>query len=243
MKKGIFPLLFLLFFSNIIFSQHYPYWFIYPEKVGCDDYEVGYSTTGYYADSSKVVAFKNGCVNRARNAYLKIEGGQGFWKTENGTYWMGAKINESFDTASIRIYEENLKLVSTFSDEKLTLAFLCNSELELTSLQNQIIDLKDISAPHWIEKIPSSEKYYYALAMTPKYYYEISSWLEAERLARVNLATQISVSVKSLQKVTEIEGQEIRNEEFSVILENISVAERWIDIKRNIFYVLIKMPK
>jgi len=242
MKKGIFPLLFLLFFSTVIFSQHYPYWFIYPGKVGCDEYEVGYSTTGYYEDSSKVVAFKNGCVNHARNAYLKIEGGQGFWETENGTYWMGEKISESFDTASIQIYKEKLKLVSTFSNDEITLALLCSSDFELLPHQNQILDLNDLKTPNWLDKLPSSTGYMYAIAMTPKYYYETSSWLEAERQARINLARQISVKIKSEQKVNISEGQEIRDEEFSVVLRNVSVVERWIDTKRNIFYVLIKMP-
>jgi LPP20 lipoprotein len=242
MKKGIIPLFLLLFFSSFSFGQQYPLWFIYPDKIECDEHEVGYSITGYYSDSSKVVAFKNGCVNHARNALVRIEGGQGFWETENGTYWMGAEINESFDTTSIQLFEKNLKLVSSFSNDGLTISLLCNSKDELSATESEILDFNDLPSPSWINHLPNNDNYTFAIGITPKYFYETSSWLEAEKLARINLARQLSVQIKSLQKSTKMGQQEIRNEEFSVILRNISIAERWIDTERNIFYVLIKMP-
>ena len=242
MLKGIFSLFFLLLFSSIGLSQSYPYWFIYPDKVGCDNSTIGYSTTGYYKDTSKVVAFKNGCVNFARNTALKIEGGQGFWKTENGTYWMGMKISESFDTVSIQKAESKLHLISSFSNDKITLAFLCLSDTNLTTSTNKLINLSDVPVPKWVTNLPKDVNAIYAMGMTPKYYYETSSWLEAEKQARINLAKQVSVKIQSLQKFSRYDNQEIRNEEFSVSLKNISVVERWIDAKRNIFYVLTKMP-
>ena len=52
----------------------------------------------------------------------------------------------------------------------------------------------------------------------------------------------VRTNVKSLQKVTASEGQDVRNEELSVILRGIQVVARWRDVKRQIFYVLLKMP-
>ena len=97
--------------------------------------------------------------------------------------------------------------------------------------------------PEWSDAPPEDEKYYYAVGVAPQYYYEISFWIEAERIARRNLARTLAVSVRSLQKSTSTEGKEMRQENLEVALRNIEVRARWIDTSKKIFYVLSRAPK
>ena len=78
--------------------------------------------------------------------------------------------------------------------------------------------------------------------MAPQYYYESSSWKEAERMARRNLARSVYTTVRMLQK-SGIQAQGIEHEELRVNLHDISVAARWTDVNARIVYVLMRTPK
>lgn len=203
---------------------------------------VGYASASYYADSSISRAFKNSVENLDLQVRVHVRGGQAFWSTEAGTYWMGADFTEVPDTLASRPAHSALAPVDTFVTDAMTLVLLVGADCRL-STDNGRLRRVTATAPLWVESSPKDETHSYAVGLATEYFYEASSWLEAERNARRNLARSISMKVKAMQKLTAREGQEVKHEEMSVTLEHIEVVSRWRDVEKKIFYVLMRTPK
>ncbi|MFC2085077.1 hypothetical protein ACFLS9_08475 [Bacteroidota bacterium] len=234
----------IIYFTIHIFliAQQYPEWFLHQGKISCNELSVGYSKPGYYKDSVISYAFRNGCFNYVVNECLRIKGGQAFLTLETGTYWMGAKFEEYFDTALVDQSASKLGIIDTFSSANIVAVLLSSRDCELKEIYKKRSRVSVLPTPGWINELPTDTGYLFAVGFSPEYFYETSSWMEAERIARLNLARQILINIKSLQKMTNTDYQDLTNEEFFATLNNVSVIARWVDLKRKIYYVLLKMP-
>jgi len=240
MFRGILVLLGLI--NNIIFPQVYKAWFLNPLDYGCGNTVIGYANRSYYGDTSAIKnAFLNACENYLKQHQVYFSGGQAFWTTEAGTYWMGNNFTEEIDTSIIYYTVSNLKILDTLiaADFVAVLA----ADKSCSDLNDITSNVNSLKAPGWISDIPHDKSFYYAVGLAPSYYLERSSWEEAEKIARRNLASNINSKVKSLEKKTEREYQEIKNEDIAVMLKNSQIIGRWKDTKKKVFYVLIRMPK
>lgn len=224
-------------------TQAYPVWFLNQPGPACGQFVVGYANPSYYPDSAVAQATRNAYVTFARQLQTKVTGGQAFWSTEIGTYWMGSSFREESDTSAIASARSVLKQVGTFVGKGIVAVLMGDSNCSLDRSIQSLIPVP-ATAPVWTESIPQDKQYFYAVGVAPAYYYETSSWTEAERIALRNLARAVHVETKSLQKVSTSEGgQEIRNEELSVTLHKVQTVARWRDLKREVFYVLVRVPK
>lgn len=227
---------------NAAYGQSYPNWFLNQGTITCGLAAVGYASPSFYRDSSISQAAQNAAVNVGRLQMTHISGGQAFWSTEGGTYWMGANFREEFDTlATVRALRSQ-KVLDSFVTSGFV-AVLCGDSTCAGDPSLRMLTEIRSPAPLWTESIPRDEQFVYAVGMAPEYYYELSSWQEAERAARLNLARNVFTQIKALQKVGGREGQEIRNEEMAVTLKYQQIVARWRDPKEKIFYILIRMPK
>lgn len=223
-------------------AQQYPKWFLNQLSLGCKKTAVGYANPSFFPDSSAARAFRNGCETYIKQRQTNVFGGQAFWSTEIGTFWMGSDFQEQFDTVAVAQAVNHLQALDTLITQGFVAVLLSNLNCLLdTSLQERQ-STSSLPSPSWLETLPYDETYYYAIGVAPEYFYETSSWTEAERLARRNLARVVYIDVKALQKITG-QGQEIRHEEISVTLRDIQTVARWRDMENKIFYVLIRMPK
>ena len=236
MKKLI---LFFLIVSTGI-SQSYPDWFLNPDKIDYNELTVGYAIQRYYMDSLCTIAIQNSFENYVKNKACVIKGSQLFHATENGTYWMGSDISIQFDSSQVNRISKRLVYKEHFNSGHSTIVLAAPVSYKLTKTENTAIDVTTIARPSWINSLPESNSFLYAVGQAPSYYYESSSWMEAENTARINLAKQVAVTMKTLQKKDKFEGQEIRSEEISVRLQDIKIVARWVDVMNNIFYVLVK---
>lgn len=236
MKKLI---LFFLFVSTGI-SQSYPDWFLNPDKIDCNELAVGYAIHGYYMDSLFTNAIQNSFENYVKNKECVIKGSQLFHATEIGTFWIGSDIKIQFDSSQVNRNSKKLVYKEHFNSGHSTIVLAAPVSFKLKKTEKKAIDVTTIGRPSWINSLPVSTNSLYAIGQAPSYYYESSSWLEAENTARINLAKQVAVTIKTLQKKDNFEGQEIRSEEISVRLRDIKIAARWVDVMNNIFYVLVK---
>ncbi|MEW6686096.1 MAG: LPP20 family lipoprotein [Candidatus Edwardsbacteria bacterium] len=232
----------LVFASEKAIAQSYPRWFLdqgaFPDK----NVSVGYAEPSLYEDSSASRAFLSACENMVRQTHTKVTGGQMFWATEAGTYWIGSDIREGIDTSKIVLKIQRLRPIATWHGNNIVVVLAGATALQMDS-SFLVCKSVDCNPPIWTESLPRDETYFYAVGLSPEYYHETSSWKEVERNARLNLARQIFVELKALQKSDGISGQEIRNEEISVELHNVEILARWRDVKKKIFYVLARMPK
>ncbi len=224
-------------------AQAYPVWFLHQPELTCGQFVVGYANPSYYPDSAVAQATGNAYVTFARQLKTNVTGGQAFWSTEVGTYWMGSSFRDEFDTSAIASARNVLKPIGKFVGKGIVGVLMGDSGCSLDRSIQSLIPVS-ATAPAWTESIPQGKQYFYAVGVAPAYYYETSSWTEAERIAFRNLARVVHVDAKSLQKVSTKEGgQEIRNEEVAVTLRNVQTVARWRDLKKEIFYVLVRMPK
>ena len=223
-------------------SQEYPFWFLFQGEVRCGKTAVGFANPSLYSDSAVALSIKLASESYRRQSAVKITGGESFWATEGGTYWMGNDFTEEYDTSKALDALPDLSALDTITTSKGVFVLLGESGCDASPIRGKKYSVAGKAPPAWTEKPPSDRTGLYAVGAAPEYYYETSSGAEAERNARRNLARMVRTNVKSLQKVTASEGQDVRNEELSVILRGIQVVARWRDVKRQIFYVLLKMP-
>lgn len=224
------------------YCQSYPSWFLNQGSIKCGSAVVGYASPSFYRDSSISQAAHNAAVNVGRLQMTHISGGQAFWSTEGGTYWMGTSIREEFDTTAAVKALSSQKVLDAFVTLEFVAVLCGDSTCVVDPSLRSTMQIRAL-APPWTESIPRDEQFVYAVGMAPEYYYELSSWQEAERAARLNLARNVYTNIKALQKVSGREGQEIRNEEMAVTLKQQQIVARWRDPRQKIFYVLIRMPK
>lgn len=233
------PAIFYIFLlPAIVHSQCYPKWFLHQGRLSQSS-AVGYSKSSFYPDSSISIAVLNGIENFARQVNVSIAGGQAFWTTEIGNIWLGSDIHETFDSARIELNSYNV--LDTSHCRNITLILISQGDNNFDSSLKELECINDSLKPSWINNIPSDPNYLYATGIAPEYYYEISSWREAERNVRLSLARQINVQIKSLQKMTKYEGQDIKTEEIVVMLNDLEVMERWRDQNKKFYYVLMRM--
>ena len=237
-----FVLLSVGFVVQTSFAQTYPAWFLEQGTVCAGRVTVGYADPSYYPDSSISRAAKNARENFGRQLKTHVQGGQLFWATEGGTYWMGADFREQFDAAASESALSLLVPVDSLVNSSMTLVLLADRTCQIDRAALQRVALSG-DAPRWTETLPQDGQYFYAVGVASEYYYEMSSWNAAERNARRNLARSVVVAVASLQKLSSREGQDIRREEVSVSLHHIEVVARWRDRTNGIFYVLLRAPK
>jgi hypothetical protein len=235
--------LYLFIYNSFLYSQDYPRWFTDQGKLDDKTVAVGYAPHYFNTDSAIKIAFKNACENFARNKFLKIKGGQEFWSTEAGIFFLGDDIVESYDTNQYYNAINSFKVFDTLITEDLIVILVFDSNFVSSSISDREIISQNIISREWFKSPPIDSIYYYAIGIAPEYFYETSSWMEAERLARLNLARQIYSKLESIQKFAFQEGQEIRSEEISVILKDVQVIQRLRDVKNKIFSVLVRSPR
>ncbi|MFZ1977726.1 MAG: hypothetical protein WAV76_07190 [Bacteroidota bacterium] len=229
----------ICFFAGVCFSQEYPRWFLHQGELKGSDFAIGYANASGLSDSSKSYARINAKENALIYRGVNISGGELFWSTEGGTYWLGTNVIEKV-IPERETFVPKLKLLELYESIKLSIVLIGDSENVIPLEMNQVIKPSQ-AAPAWIESIPTESKAVYAVGIAPDYYYESSSWQEAERVMRKNLARSFFVSIKMLGKKDINEGQSMKKTEVNIDLYNILVVERWWDMENRIYYVLGKI--
>ncbi len=242
MNTPIFTLImcYLVFCNTEAKAQSYPRWFLETGRVPCQT-AVGYEKVSIFPDSAVNRAFEQACLNWVRQKQVTIQGGQAFWSTEIGTVWMGSDFYESFDSSRVSIAQNSMQKLDSLISKNMVAVLVGPKECPLADSLKQSVNLAEIPGPEWIKSLPENSHYVYAIGAATEYFYEASSWLEAEYNARLNLAREVFTRIQSLQKVTTA-GEEVRHEETKVVLRNLRIVARWLDLKNKIFYVLIRMP-
>ena len=223
-------------------AQIYPEWFLNPEKLTVPHAVTGYAEPAFYADSAITQAFYNACENWAKETTCRYSGGQYYWATEIGVYWIGNDVRETFDSSATISALSALAPADTFITNGMILVLATSEtpadEPALFAHRNT----KKQSPPGWITELPQDSSFIFATGAAQLYFHEKSSWLQAEQRARLNLARSIFLSVRALGKLA-IEGQDQRVEEMGETAVQAQVVARWFDTKNEVCHVLIKMKK
>jgi len=230
------------------YSQVYKNWFIHPSQINCSEISVGYAIHSYFKDTTAIKrAFINACQHYAENEQVSISGGHAFWATGIGTFDMGNNLKETYDTSLVKSYEHTFKIIDTLREGNFVAVLSgnkgCNPQSKVF-LKTRIEISKN---PNWINNPPESKQYYYAVGIAPRYYYEKSSWEQAEKSARIQLASSISIYVEVLNRMQSFSDEatenSIENQDIAVTLQNVQIVSRWVDKSDDFYYVLMRMRK
>lgn len=223
------------------FAQGYPCWFLNQGMVPCKGLVVGYANASYYPDSAASQAFDNACQNYTLQNTTIISGAESFWDVEGRVFWMGNTYSEKTDTSLTAWAALTLKPLAVYSRKEMVVVLVgpvaCATMIPETLLAAVPLNSK----PIWVETLPEEKTYIYAMGMSQQYYFEISSWLEAEAMARRNIAKSCLILVQSMQKY-DGKLEQLHHEVVEGHLIGAQVMARWMDKSKNIFYVLIRMP-
>ncbi len=220
-------------------AQVYPRWFL--EPIGLGQVAAGYTQNYFLQSSSDSAALLKACENLCRQHYVEFKGGEAFWETEAGVYWMGDNFTETIDSAFLGRLFSGAKKIAEYSAKNITLILAAEEDLTIPDSMRSLARCPR-KEPGWVESLPQGGGYVYAEGVAPEYFYESSSWEAAEKRARFNLARNVKVTLETMQKVEDQSGQEIRSEEVSEQLRNIEVVHRWRDAAHGLYYVLVRMP-
>lgn len=223
-------LLFFIFLERLA-AQDYPDWFLFPGGISVENLSTGYSNKSFYQDSAYSAAYRNSLENFKLFNNNKITGSQKYWISFEGTMDAGRYFNEIIDSSNSDISLQKLK------------AFNYANLLAVLVVDEKIteINVSEKNDTSWVTKIPEETGFLYSLGISKNYYYEKNSWLEAEKNARINLAKQISVKIKSLSKKENNFIEEARKEEVAVELKKAKIWRRYKDCKKKLYYVLVRM--
>ncbi len=230
----------LLISAAVCFGQQYPRWFLDPEALSCGSVAVGFSLSYFHTSSSDSIAFADACMNLSRLHYTELTGGEAYWTTEAGVYWMGNNFKEKTDSTYLRDMLSRAERLDSCTSGQMTIMLAADDGCRIPDSLRSLVECPE-AQPDWVENIPQIPGYIYAEGVAPQYFYESSSWETAEERAMFNLARSVKLSVEALQKMNGSSGQEIRNEEISVALKDVRVARRWRDAVRGLCYVLVRM--
>jgi hypothetical protein len=241
MRKLLLSLLCLCTFNA--YAQLYPKWFLNPGELSCPMTHTTVVRSSIYPQSAIQTAFSNGCVTLAKYKNVSIKGGQAMWSTEGGTYALGYKYTEVFDSSLSETYREKLKIIDSFNDRKNIFVLMGDSSCSFDSSSLQRVNIAKIPAPKWVEVLPGNAGELFGIGVSQEFQFEASSWSLAEKNAVMSLARSIKVEMKSLLKQNEKEHQDLRDESLDAVLRDIKIVARWMDGKRKIYYVLAKSKK
>ncbi|MBN1302669.1 MAG: LPP20 family lipoprotein [Melioribacteraceae bacterium] len=219
--------------GNLIRAQEYPDWFLNQQLVPGKSV-AGYSRIYKITESSYDEAYQNARHKSAMFGSAIIKGGQGFLKSERGQFWMGSDIKIEYDTSQVVKFA--LSAVDTVFTNGMCIILYSdstvNGEFESEKLSPVL--------PDWISNLPSNRKFVYSVGTAPRYYYEVNSWLEAEKNALINLARNSRINISSLSYQNRKTQQSVKKEELKITLRGIEILERHYDSSSKIFYVLIR---
>lgn len=225
-------------------AQSYPLWFLREGDLPCTTVVTGLEEATTSAEGVGSAAMKEAYTRAAMNSQCRLTGTIFSWVTEDGMTPMENSVVEVYDTSAAERFSAALVPLDTFRAGGTVGVLLAEGECSVPNALRKRVAMKGAKAPEWVTKGSAWEdkRYLYAAGISEEYYPDVGSWRHAEQMARLFLARSIRMDIAS--KVTKGgQYQELVSETIDVMLSNIRVAARWLDVKTKTYYVLIRMPR
>ena len=221
-------------------AQVYPRWFLEQGRVPCPNSSVGYARPAYYQGSAAGVALLDAQCSVSKCNRTTVQGGELFWQTALGTSYMGHDFVERFDTTACDT-PVTVTGLDTFATSSIVVVLASRGLCGVSDEMQSVIDCEGRARPTWVEKPPRYPGYIHAVGSAPVYYFETSSWVEAERRARMRLARTLGAEIRSLERSDNVGRDALVHDDLSVTLEAVQVVARWRE-GDEACHVLMRMP-
>lgn len=236
--RKIFFVLFMVYTTHLFGIASYPDWFLFPNNY--PNTTVGYSYGGYPA---MIDAERNYCVFDECIASGILYRFQDYDQKNSDYYYffspdslenIKGKLNEASSFITNIVGDEYIKLFST--DDSM-------------NINSQYISLENSTAPMWVSKKPffQDNQYYYGIGEYQSRGNENDAWKTAEEQALFEIMTNLAVNFYSVNLFGMDENES--NYEFATAIRvkykfnNIQIMQRWIDLEKKYYFVLIRVNK
>ncbi len=194
-----------------------------------------------YPENSKKVAHEKGVHAYLRQSESHHSGGIAFSITERGAVWLGGDQTETYDESRLEDYLENLEILDYQVSGNLCMV-LVGPETCRDDVDNRSHSYPLLHRPAWVDETPSNHGFIYAAGISEGYYYSVSSWDLAEKMAHRNLSASIQSRIQGLHDQATGTSHEILYSDQKVTLNFAVVTSRYHDPATNLYYVLVRMP-
>jgi hypothetical protein len=203
---------------------------------------------GYYADSTGGPAFREAVLNALRAEGELVEGTKEFFSAGEATAEMGTSVRETVDSSRLESLAGAMRTLKLFRRGEMVAALAGTGECALPRELDEPVRISTRGTPDWTKMLPADALFDYAVGVSEPYYYESSSWQEAERNARLELARSLRLQVRSRQRLlagtaTGPQYDAVWDESVTVMLRGVRVMGRWMDSGTGIYMVLVRTPK
>jgi hypothetical protein len=213
----------------------YPIWFLEAPSTGTQDCAVGYARTYRNLETSRQEAEANALLNLAKGLRVHISGEHAFESVPRGKAYRGSNIREHVDPQLVESLSDQVVYAEPILTNGMMITLASTAELELPAET-----MLPTSPPDWLETLPSSPDYDYAVGSCVSYYYALNSWQEAERQARIQLALSRLSLLRKLSETADRHTHEVTVEGTNAVLERVQIVGRYHDFRERAYYVLAR---
>jgi len=187
---------------------------------------VGYSNAYIESDHAFNEAFENAVLRLFIDTNCQIKGERATATSPGGSMHMGSTIQVSKDTLGLAEFKKHVARLDSVRTPEMLIILVSNREMEITR--------KFIKQPG----NPESENAVSGSALI--YLQQSSSWIEAERVAREELAISISASVKVVDRKENDRVVKTIVTTTDVMLSDVQTIHRRIDWDNRIVKVWVR---
>lgn len=195
-----------------------PGWFWDPPPVAC---AVGYAPP--YADLSKAYqeAFEDAAWRMFRDRGCRIAGERGLMTTGNDAILMGGTVDFVVDSSGFEAFKMELVRIDSLAVPGLALVLITLAPVD--------VDRNLVPSPDNAAGSRSDPGFSATSGEAEAYFFEISSWQEAERAARMQAAFEISTQRRDVAILIDDRRIETTAEGTNAWLQSLRTVSRRID--------------
>lgn len=227
----------ILVYAVCCMAKQYPLWFLEPDQLSNNTTAV-FLQSVYNSKQIDTLAAANGWEQMVKGNSIRIIGSENFWSFDFGTMSTGAFYQEEYDTVKAQTIPSDIEVLDRFMLEDKSSIFLLALKADNQQDFNKLLTLSQ-KEPDWVTTTPENQQFRYAIGISPAYYYEKSSWQEAEKNALLNIAKN-NFKIKTFFKKDQNSADEQKEIDYESTIANFKICKRWYDETNNVFYVLAR---
>ncbi len=201
-------------------EPYLPSWFWQPPVDQDVEVEVGYALPHVEINSSFEEAFLDGAWRLYLNQGCRIVGEKGSITSGVGTVLMGNTVHCIVDSAGFAPFAAHVVRLDSFITREIAV---------------MLVGLGEVSFSQELKPSPAGDIFdvdndrFTLVSTSPPYYQPVSSWLEAESVARRDAAFSVAVKRKSVGRTSDSNISRAVAEQTDVWVHSFRTIGRWID--------------
>lgn len=220
-------------------AAQYPAWFLYPGIYDCGNCLTGFSEVPFSRDSLFYHSiFRNGAENYMLLNHSRITIKRESISSDAGNFLASDDFSYEITDSSLFPVISDYTLADTFHIGNEAIGIFFRSGCAGPGINERQLPAHE---PAWVKTLPSAPGYIYSSGASPGFVYERSSWINALLRAIVNMALSMQSEVESTL-LSDKSGTSVifTEENVEIQLRGVRVEERYFDMDKNIFHVLIR---